>query len=104
MLHGSMTHDFTGRKIKKKAPKGEVYQKYQTPAFQTKSNAMVTYRRDAGVTYQSADDSDGINTAPVEKKTYTGTLIKGISTLHKSNAVPIISQEEAIDIANMRRN
>ena len=104
MIHGSMTHDFTGRRIKKKAPKGETFQKYQAPAFQTKSDAMVTYRRDAGVTYQSADDSDGINTAPVEKKTYTGTLIKGISTLHKSNAVPIISQEEAIDIANMRRN
>ena len=104
MLHGSMTHDFTGRKIKKKAPKGEVYQRYQTPAFRTKSDAMVTYRRDAGVTYQSADDSDGINTAPVEKKTYTGTLVKGIATMHKSNAVPIIDQEQATDIANMRRN
>ena len=98
-----MSHDFTGRKIKKKAPKGEVYQKYSGPGYKTKATTPATFRRDDGVTYESVD-SDGINTAPVEKKTYTGTLIKGISTLHKSNAVPIISQEEAIDIANMRRN
>ena len=35
---------------------------------------------------------------------YTGTLIKGIATMHKSNAVPIMNKEQAIDIANMRRN
>ena len=38
-----------------------------------------------------------------ESPVYTGTLIKGIATMHKSNAVPIISQEEATDIARMRR-
>ena len=36
-------------------------------------------------------------------KVYTGTLIKGIGTMHKSNAVPIFSNEEAEDIAKMRR-
>jgi hypothetical protein len=34
---------------------------------------------------------------------YTGTKIKGIGTMHKSNAVPIFSNEEAIAIATMRR-
>jgi len=34
---------------------------------------------------------------------YTGTKVKGIGTLHKSNAVPIFSDEEAIDISRMRR-
>jgi len=34
---------------------------------------------------------------------YTGTKIKGIGTMHKSNAVPIFSDEEAKDIARMRR-
>jgi len=34
---------------------------------------------------------------------YTGTMIKGIGTMHKSNAVPIFSDQEAIDIATMRR-
>jgi len=36
-------------------------------------------------------------------KVYTGTMMKGIGTMHKSNAVPIFSDEEAIAIANMRR-
>lgn len=36
-------------------------------------------------------------------KVYTGNLIVGISTMHKSNAVPILSKEEAIDMAKMRR-
>ena len=34
---------------------------------------------------------------------YTGSLIKGIATMHKSNAVPIISEEAAHEIAKMRR-
>jgi hypothetical protein len=34
---------------------------------------------------------------------YTGTKIKGIGTMHKSNAVPIFSDEEAVAIASMRR-
>ena len=36
-------------------------------------------------------------------KVYTGDKIKGIGTMHKSNAVPIFSDEEAVAIANMRR-
>jgi hypothetical protein len=36
-------------------------------------------------------------------KVYTGTKIKGIGTMHKSNAVPIFSDEEAIEISKMRR-
>jgi hypothetical protein len=36
-------------------------------------------------------------------KVYTGTKIKGIGTMHKSNAVPIFSNEEAIEISRMRR-
>jgi len=34
---------------------------------------------------------------------YTGTLVIGIATMHKSNAIPIIDQQQAIDIARMRR-
>ena len=35
---------------------------------------------------------------------YTGTAIKGIGTMHKSNSVPVFSNEEAVAIATMRRN
>lgn len=34
---------------------------------------------------------------------YTGTKIIGIGTMHKSNAVPIFSDQEAVDISRMRR-
>jgi hypothetical protein len=36
-------------------------------------------------------------------KVYTGDKIKGIGTMHKSNAVPIFSDEEAVEISKMRR-
>ena len=39
----------------------------------------------------------------VPAKVYTGTKVKGIATMHKSNAVPVFSDEEAIDISKMRR-
>jgi len=43
-------------------------------------------------------------TAPLAApKVYTGTKVKGIATMHKSNAVPVFSDEEAIDISKMRR-
>ena len=38
-----------------------------------------------------------------KENVYTGTLIKGIATMHKSNAVPIISEEQAYEVARMRR-
>jgi len=50
----------------------------------------------------SRDSGMGVATAPAPKM-YTGTKIKGIGTMHKSNAVPIFSDEEAQDIAHMRR-
>ena len=34
---------------------------------------------------------------------YTGTMVKGIATMHKSNAVPVFSDEQAVDISKMRR-
>lgn len=34
---------------------------------------------------------------------YTGNKIVGIGTMHKSNAVPIFSDQEAKDISSMRR-
>ena len=37
------------------------------------------------------------------EKVYTGTKVKGIGTMHKSNAVPIFSDEEAVEISKMRR-
>jgi len=44
----------------------------------------------------------GGSTAPVHK-VYTGDKILGIATMHKSNAVPVFSDEQAVDISKMRR-
>jgi hypothetical protein len=50
---------------------------------------------------KSVDTGGNATLAPA--KVYTGTKVKGIATMHKSNAVPIFSDEQAVDIARMRR-
>ena len=50
--------------------------------------------------------NNGIDASPAvlaPQKVYTGTKVKGIATMHKSNAVPVFSDEEAVDISKMRR-
>jgi hypothetical protein len=47
--------------------------------------------------------SDKIFTEKKESLMYTGTLVKGIATMHKSNAVPVIDEEQMKDISRMRR-
>ena len=102
MRYGSMSHDYTGRKIKKKAPSGDVYKKYN-PKPSDLNVVTPNFRRDADVHYASVDIGSPTVCAAPEKKEYTGSLVKGIATMHKSNAVPVIDQEQATDIANMRR-
>ena len=66
-----------------------------------RSNTSESYRRETPE-YRSAPDTVGA--APrVESPQYTGTLVKGIGTMHKSNAVPIVDEEHMKDIARMRR-
>ena len=50
---------------------------------------------------KSVDTGGNATLAPA--KVYTGTMVKGIATMHKSNAVPVFSNEEAVDISKMRR-
>ena len=50
----------------------------------------------------SRDSGGGVATLK-PAKVYTGTMVKGIATMHKSNAVPVFSNEEAVDISKMRR-
>lgn len=52
--------------------------------------------------YRSVDTGAGVAAKP-ERKEYTGTLIKGIATMHKSNAVPVLGEEDAKEISRMRR-
>jgi|TARA_R100001126_G_C4887924_1_gene183673 hypothetical protein len=50
----------------------------------------------------SLDSGDAV-AVKRDNQVYTGNSMKGIGTLHKSNAVPIFTDEEAKDQANMRR-
>ena len=52
--------------------------------------------------YKSISDGKG-DTSKKEAMKYTGTLIKGLSQMHKSNLVPVINEEEIHAIARMRR-
>jgi hypothetical protein len=50
-----------------------------------------------------SQDTGWVACVRVRDNEYTGTKIKGIGTMHKSNAVPVFSDEEAKDISKMRR-
>lgn len=65
--------------------------KLSTPVGRTNTNHIPS--KDTGVGVAAA--------APA--KVYTGTKMLGIGTMHKSNSVPIFSDEEAVQIATMRR-
>ena len=50
-----------------------------------------------------SQDTGWVTCVKPQDKEYTGTKVKGIATLHKSNGVPVFSDEEAKDISKMRR-
>jgi hypothetical protein len=64
-------------------------------------NLKIPEGRNTTAHIPSRDTGGNATLAPA--KVYTGTKVKGIATMHKSNAVPIFSDEEAVDIARMRR-
>lgn len=89
--------------LKKHAIEAEERKKSRALSSPTMT-ASKPYRRDTGPRIASLNG--GVDMSPALKapdKVYTGTKIKGIGTMHKSNAVPIFSDDEAKDIAKMRR-
>lgn len=82
--------------LKKYEPKKKVV------GVQPKSSALAQpYRRETPH-YPSLNSHQGTCTKSDGVK-YTGTAMMGIATLHKSNAVPVFTQEDAIEISRMRR-
>ena len=63
---------------------------------------LVLEKLDALSAYKSVDSGRG-NTAKKESTQYTGNVVKGIATMHKSNAVPVLGEEDATEISRMRR-
>lgn len=86
----------------------QLKKKYE-PSNQVKANDSSTYvpkrmspPRGESVHYPSRDSGGGV-AVKAPDKVYTGTKMIGIGTLHKSNAVPIFSDDDAKAIASMRR-
>jgi hypothetical protein len=48
-------------------------------------------------------DTGAGNATLAPAKVYTGTKVIGIATMHKSNAIPVFSDDQAKDISKMRR-
>lgn len=78
----------------------------RAPAPTVKVSLTPKYPPGREPTHHIPSLNNGVDTTAATKapeKFYTGTKIKGIGTMHKSNAVPIFSDEEAVAIATMRR-
>jgi len=93
---------------KKRKAKGVVAQKYQ------RSSAILGVEKLPSLSYGprvGADTARSLRsldtsvsyTEKRESMKYTGSLVKGIATMHKSNAVPVIDEEQMKDISRMRR-
>lgn len=52
--------------------------------------------------YSSLSTNSGFAAKPAPH-VYTGNKVKGIATMHKSNAVPVFTDNEAVEISSMRR-
>ena len=94
MFYGSIRHTTSGRKKK-------TYRKSRKTLHGVSATTPKPYRREVPE-YPSCTATASV-AARTEPKRYTGTLVKGIGTMHKSNAVPIIDEEHMKDIARMRR-
>ena len=86
-----------------KAKHGTVSTKSTTKVSRGQYRPPVVVRRDSLSHIPSLDT--GVKGAVTVKKPmqYTGDKIVGIGTMHKSNAVPIFTDQEAKDISSMRR-
>jgi len=98
------------------SPKTKTTNFTESQKSQSKPAKKFPIDESSGLHENSQDKGVVVNTKPVSlgswitgpcsskpSPTYTGTKIMGIGTMHKSNAVPIFSDEEAKDISTMRR-
>lgn len=65
------------------------------------SDCQSTHRRESPKV-PSGDTYDSF-TGSKKEQFYTGDKLLGIAVMHKSNLVPVFSQEDAEDISRMRR-
>lgn len=93
---------------KKRKVKGEVARKYRRSEAVSGVLSIPSLSYGPRVGADAARSLKSLDTTMCytekrESLKYTGTLVKGIATMHKSNAVPVFCDEEAVDISRMRR-
>lgn len=93
---------------KKRKPKGVIAKKYNKSAAILGVEKIPRLEYSSRVGADAARSIQSLNTTVSytdrrESMKYTGTLVKGIATMHKSNAVPVIDEEQMKDISRMRR-
>jgi hypothetical protein len=112
-----MIHTSIGKTKKRKpnAKQRELQSSWEAMLKKYEPKKPVPARKDDGFTYSlgkpACRETPKIPSLPFtgapcfkkENPVYTGDKIKGIGTMHKSNAVPVFSDEQAIEIATMRR-
>jgi hypothetical protein len=72
------------------------------PSLSSSYSLKIPEGRNTTAHIPSRDTGAG-NAVLKPSKVYTGTKVKGFATMHKSNAVPVFSDEEAVAISSMRR-
>lgn len=110
---GSLRYSPCGRKRKTVALRSKKKKQEKFVPLKTETNELLELRAQQAKQYKSLMEEamkDGTFNSTYhesgrkkESPKYTGTLIKGIATMHKSNAIPVINEEQAKDIARMRR-
>jgi hypothetical protein len=96
------------RQAEEQAAAWELLKQKHAPKKQVFSKSYTNSKMPKIVIPRSTDHIKSLNSgvgtaARAPDKVYTGNAVVGISTLHKSNGVPVFSKEEAIDISKMRR-
>ena len=96
------------RQAEEQAAAWEMLKQKHAPKKPVLSKSFTNSKMPKIVIPRSTDHIKSLNTgigiaARAPDKVYTGTKVKGIGTMHKSNAVPVFSDEEAVEISTMRR-
>ena len=96
------------RQAEEQAVAWELLKQKHAPKKPVFSKAYTNSKMPKIVIPRSTDHIKSLNTgvgiaARAPDKVYTGTKVQGIGTMHKSNAVPVFSDEEAVEISTMRR-
>ena len=82
----------------------EADEKRKIRALKVKPYVAIVNPRIAEIRKIASKDSGHTGAVTIKQTPqYTGTAILGVATMHKSNAVPVFSSEQAHDISKMRR-